>query len=142
MPDSYTVVIPGEPCAKGRPRFSKKTGHAYTPQKTVSWEGRAQAVMMAAVKGGKPLEGPLALKILAVFTCPKTDHRKREPRKRRWHTKNKDLDNIIKAVADAGNGVLWLDDRQVCHVIANKWIGAQGEAPRVEFTVLQLNERP
>ena len=31
------LTIPGEPCAKQRPRTTKQ-GHTYTPQKTVNYE--------------------------------------------------------------------------------------------------------
>ena len=31
-----------------------------------------------------------------------------------------DLDNMIKAVLDAGNGVLWADDRQITDIVASK----------------------
>ena len=36
----FRLVITGQPVAKGRIRFARKTGHAYTPEKTVAYEPR------------------------------------------------------------------------------------------------------
>jgi Holliday junction resolvase RusA-like endonuclease len=91
----------------------------------------------------QPLEGALAVSILAVFFCPASDYRKRHPQPRRWHTKaTGDTDNIAKAVLDAGNSTLWLDDRQVAVLHVAKMIAAQGEPPFVEIEVRQLEEEP
>lgn len=45
-----------------------------------------------------------------------------------------DLDNYIKAVMDAGNGILWADDSQVCELHSIKAYGS----PRIEVTVMEL----
>lgn len=34
--------VPGKPLGKGRPRFSRASGRAFTPAKTVSYEGKAR----------------------------------------------------------------------------------------------------
>jgi Holliday junction resolvase RusA-like endonuclease len=31
-----------------------------------------------------------------------------------WNIKRPDGDNLFKAIADAGNGILWEDDSQIC----------------------------
>ena len=73
--------------------------------------------------------------MVAVFPCPKGDERKGSPRPRRRYVSGRnDWDNIGKAVSDAGNSVLWLDDGQVWRGSVERWIGAQGEAPHVEVT--------
>lgn len=148
------IRVPGEPRPHARPRFVRKTGHARTADKDLDWRGRAQVHMLEAVckaAGVDPedlnpfapvlgvLEEAVRVTVTAVFTCPKSDHRKRSPRPRRWHTKRGDTDNIAKAVLDAGNGVLWNDDAQVADLHVTKLIGAQGEAPFVEIEVSPLN---
>lgn len=85
--------------------------------------------------GGQALE----VHILAVFACPTSDHRKRDPVPRRPHTGARDLDNLTKALGDAGAGVLWDNDGQICRLVAEKWIGAQGELPYVEIRVRLFN---
>jgi Holliday junction resolvase RusA-like endonuclease len=118
------------------------------PTRSRSWKATAQAHALDAVQRATgvtappfPADAPLEVLVLALFPCPSGDHRKREPRPRRWHTKAQgDADNLAKAVLDAGNGVLWLDDRQVARLVVEKMIGAQGEAPRVELVVRPLRD--
>jgi Holliday junction resolvase RusA-like endonuclease len=91
----------------------------------------------------EPLEGPLSVSILAVFPCPKSEYLKRTPRPIRWHTKkNGDVDNIAKAVLDAGNSILWLDDSQVAMLHVGTVIAAQGDAPSVRVEVHTLDGDP
>ena len=44
-----------------------------------------------------------------------------------------DIDNLIKAVLDALNGVVWKDDDQIIHLVAYK--NYNKERPRVEIVV-------
>jgi Holliday junction resolvase RusA-like endonuclease len=46
-----------------------------------------------------------------------------------------DIDNLEKAVYDALNQIVYVDDRQICEVHARKIIVARGEEPRVEVTI-------
>lgn len=143
-------TVPGPPHAQGRARARIVPGKGdrkpfvsvYDPPESRSWKGTAQVHMAEAMKCGDgdairpPMMGPVYVSILAIFECPMGEHRKREPMRRRPHGKaGADCDNIAKAVMDAGNGVLWIDDRQVCRLTVEKIIGAQGEAPRVEVEV-------
>lgn len=82
----------------------------------------------------------LAMSITAVFSCPKSDHKKRSPVPRRPHTAPKDMDNLIKPIGDAGQGVLWDNDGQICQYYEpfDKWIAAQGEAPYIEIRVIPV----
>lgn len=43
-------------------------------------------------------------------------------------------------VKDAAKGVLWLDDCQVCAATVEKFIAAQGEAPRILIEVEAIGE--
>lgn len=132
------VTIPGKPVAQGRPRFvSKPFPRAIDPDRSKDWKGRAQVLMSAAVETGPPFPRgtPLRLEVVAVFQCPSSDARKRVPRGRRPHAKRPDGDNLLKAVKDAGSGVLWHDDAQITDARVVKVIGAQDEAPRVVLIV-------
>ena len=142
---SVTLLLPGEPHAQGRPRTAVIGGHAriYDPATSRRWKADAQAAMRIqlaeqGVRVPVVAEGPVRLEVRCVFSCPKSDYRKREPRSRRWHTKRPDLDNVVKAVKDAAKAVLWLDDSQVVELHASKIIGAQGEAPSIELSVSSL----
>lgn len=144
---SARLILPGEPHAQGRPRTAVLGGHAriYDPAESRRWKADAQHAMRLQLRElGLPTPlvptGPVSLAVLAVFTCPKTDHRKREPRPRRWHTKKPDADNVVKALKDAARGVLYLDDSQVVEVHVLKIIGAQGEAPRITVLVTAVED--
>ena len=148
MITSLRITLPGEPHAQGRPRAFKTPGgfiRLYDPASSRNWKATAQEHFITAMReAGEagPLLGPVEVTIRAVFTCPKTDYRKNNPRGQRPHAKRPDAENVAKAVLDAGTGVLYADDAQVCELKIEKVIGAQGEAPRVEVTVWSLEPEP
>lgn len=147
------TVIAGEPCSQGRPRFARRGQHvvAYDPAKSRSWKALARFFFCNAMQdhgraigipsGAPCLVGPVEVHILAVFTCPKSAHRKM-PVPRRPHGKRPDAENVAKATLDAATGVLWFDDAQVARLTVEKVIGAQLEAPYVEVTVRPLQGEP
>ena len=57
------IVLAGVPVGKGRPRFVKSTGRAFTPEKTVRFEDRLSIVAQEAMAGRAPLDGPLAVEV-------------------------------------------------------------------------------
>lgn len=75
--------------------------------------------MIAQVQGVQPISGPVAV-FLDVY----------RPRKRG------DLDNLLKAVLDALNGVAYGDDEQVTRIEANRYDDKR--APRVEVHVVPM----
>lgn len=108
----------GKPQAKGRPRHTR--GHTYTSDRTRG----AEDILRAEMRRGcsTPLEGPLKLEVFFRFHRPKSwpaarrDVEGEEP----WYKGKPDLDNLLKLVMDAANGILWHDDAQVVKVIADK----------------------
>ena len=140
---TLTINLPMEPRGQGRHRtFKLPNGmiRQYDDPASRDWKATAQQHMSDAMRGASPLQGPLALQVVAVFTCPRSHWRKRAPLPRRRHVQTPDADNIAKIVKDAGTGVLWIDDCQVCDLHVVKWIGAQGEAPSVTVSVSELAE--
>ena len=127
-PEPQRVVIiwaPGVPVAKGRPRLGR-TGHPYTPEKTkvaqdaLSWEMRRQC------QG--PLAGPLVVSLGFAFRAPGRLGRKaRESLEEQeaFRAGRPDLDNLVKLVLDAANGILWRDDAQVVRIEATKHYGEE-----------------
>jgi len=91
--------IPIIPRTKGRPRFAK-SGRIYTPHETRVHESDLRMLMRLHYRG-KPFEGPVRL-VVQVFVAPET----RE-------TKHGDIDNYLKTIMDAGNKILWKDDKQI-----------------------------
>ena len=85
-------------------------------------------------------EGPLGLEIFAYFPCPKSKWRVKNPRKEEHHSKRPDADNIAKSVKDGLSGVLYHDDGQISELIIRKRIAAQGDGPRIEVELYNLEE--
>ena len=110
---SWTFVVPLTPVAKGRPIAVRRGAHigVITPTKTREWEATV-AQYAAAAMPGTPLEGPLAVDILAVMPRPQSMLGKKWPDGLFWAPKRPDGDNIRKAVLD-GMQARWRDDGQV-----------------------------
>lgn len=109
------IVLAGAPMGKERVRFSRATGAAFTPERTVNFEGR-MALAAQAVMGNRPLlEGPLRVDVIALMPIA-------ESKPRQWKadalagrirpTKKPDYDNFAK-ILDALNLIVWADDAQI-----------------------------
>lgn len=117
---TVTFTIPGQPQAKGRARIVKIAGFARmaTPAKTLAYEGLiatlAQQAMIAA-GSAEPLLGPCCIEIDAAYTAPASWSKKRTERVLSGlerPTTKPDADNVLKAVCDGINGIVWRDDVQ------------------------------
>jgi Holliday junction resolvase RusA-like endonuclease len=53
-------------------------------------------------------------------------------------TKKPDMDNVVKAICDALNAIVWVDDVQVTDLLARKRFG---DNPHVEARITPLNKR-
>jgi len=137
--DDVFIDIPGEPVAQGRPRgfHNKVTGRTVfvDPSKSRSWKGAAQMHMRQQWGNRGLLDGPVFVEVLAIFTCPVSQHRKTHPREVEWKPGRPDAENVVKAVLDAATGIVWVDDSQVVRLTVTKIRGAQGEAPGVRMVV-------
>lgn len=130
--------LPGAPKGKGRPRFVRATGRTYSPADTVSYENAIKFAAHQAM-GARPLiDKAVELRVTAVFPIPASWP------KRKWAdavagvispTVKPDCDNVIKSVADALNGVVWHDDKQI--VRATIW-KKYGEKPELLIYVDEL----
>lgn len=139
------ATIPGEPVAQGRGRAFYRPGlgvRVFDPAKSRAWKGVAQVHYQEALKAASlaapAFVGPVEVHVLAVFTCPRSQYRKRDPVPRRPKATKPDASNILKAVEDAANGLLFVDDSQIARVTVERYVGAQEEAPFVRVTVRAL----
>ena len=134
---SLSFVVPGVPRGKGRPRFSRATGHAYTPETTRSYESMVRGFAMDAMKLAgieRPIEGPVMVTIAAWFPIPKS-FSKRERVAAETFAKRPgrpDIDQVQKSALDGMNGVVFVDDGQVAYIRASKCYGA---VPRLQIDV-------
>lgn len=115
MNDTIRIELSGEPKGKGRPRFVRSTGHAFTPAKTRSYESHLRLAAQDAMGNRTPLEGPLCVYVYADMPIPKSWSKARRAKaelKLERPTKKPDADNLLK-VLDALNEVVWKDDAQI-----------------------------
>lgn len=121
-----TFTIPGEPVAKGRPRATTVGGHArmYTPAKTAAYEQLVAVYASAAMKNAPLLEHPVRLHLGIYCKVPGSWSKKRRADALAGierPAKAPDIDNIVKALADGMNGVVWIDDAQIVELTCSKW---------------------
>lgn len=130
------LSIPGKPKAKGRPYV---TGHhTFTPKDTVLYENYIKTLWMNSHEPCSNYTGPLALRVVAYMDIPKSASKKKRTEMELGNIKpttRPDLDNIIKVVKDALNGIAWHDDSQVVELTGYK---AYSTAPRVDVWVFYL----
>lgn len=134
----YTFTVYGKPIPKGRPRFNRLTGIAYTPRETHVYETEVQAYFLQKYRHMQPLDGALAVTIDAYFEPPKsTSKRVREQMLSGVirYSKKPDADNIIKSICDALNGIAYVDDGQVVCVSCRK---LYSDKARCEITIKEL----
>ena len=113
------------PVAKGRARYARRGNFVstYTPKKTKDYETviREQAVLFMGEE--KTLETPVSVSIEFSMPMPKSTAKKLLEAHLNGsirHTKKPDLDNLAKAVLDAMNGVVFLDDSQIVKLTLSK----------------------
>ena len=141
------MVLDGTPEGKGRARFrafTTKSGHAiasaYTPANTKKFEGRLRKAALDAMNGRPPLEGALAVRVVATFPVP-VSYSKRKQHEAMTGilrpAKKPDADNILK-VLDACNEVVFRDDAQIVDAQITKVYGAR---PSLRIEVFPVTPR-
>lgn len=116
-----------------------RAGHAYTPERTVNYEGRLALAAQHTMAGRPPLEGPLVVDIAAYMPVAVS-----KPKRYRVAAlsgeirpiKKPDYDNFAK-ICDALNLIVWVDDAQVVDGRIRKFYSDQ---PRMEIRVRPLEE--
>jgi Holliday junction resolvase RusA-like endonuclease len=135
------IELLGEPKGKGRPRFARRTGHAYTPQETASYEACLRHEAALAMAGRAPLEGPLLVQVAAHFEIPASWSAKKRAAALAGEirpTKRPDWENVAKML-DALNEVVWRDDAQVVSGLIEKHYSDRPRL-RVEVAVLAAQQ--
>ena len=136
---SVTFIVPGEPQGKGRARFGR--GHTYTPEKTVAYEGLIAWAAKQAMGAREPISGPVKLSFRAVMSIPISATKKRRQAMLDGlvlPTKTPDLDNLLKALGDGMNKIVFRDDAQIVG-LGECW-QVYGTTPGLTVTVERVTE--
>ena len=123
-----SFTIPGEPFGKGRPRATTRAGHAalYTPKKTVTYESLIAHAAQQAMAGAAPVEFACQVQMIITVSVPASWSKKKQAAAligKVLPTKKPDTDNVVKAVFDGINGVVWRDDVQAVDLFVRKRYG-------------------
>lgn len=135
-----TFTVPGAPVAKGRARFAKQGGfvRAYTPAKTAAYEGLVALAAAEAMAGADPMQGPMRLGVTILLPIPASWSKRKQAMAVEGlvaATKKPDADNVLKAIKDGMNGVVYVDDSQAVEINVVKRYAA---TPKVVVVAQEL----
>ena len=130
-------TVPGEPQGKARPRFTRD-GRTYTPKKTVEYENSIRNAYLKECEGIS--FGTAAVKVIIVmyYKIPKSTSKKKHEMMISGEirpTVKVDLDNCMKVVCDALNGIAYKDDAQIVSARLSKYYS---DCPRIEVTIREV----
>ena len=134
-------LIPGQPVAKGRPKFARRGNFTttYTPEKTVNYETLVKLSAAEVMAGNAPMVGPLHLRLVINLQIPQSWSKKRQAMAEAGQiaaTKKPDADNVLKAVKDGMNAIVYCDDAQVVELAITKRYSI---TPGVHVVVTQID---
>lgn len=127
------IFVDIEPSPAARPRTNFKTGAIYNTPKYRDYLRTLAIEFRRVMKTEKPLDGPLWLDIIFCMPLPKKQVRD-------YPTCKPDLSNLIKAVEDAGNKILWNDDSQIVELSARKIYDSKTDRGGIYLNVYKLPE--
>lgn len=136
---SISFVVDGEVRPKERPRFTR-SGVIFTPKRTLDYENKVKSAYLSECPSGMAFpECPVELRLDVFVGVPKSYSAKKKERMIEFEfpTKKPDVDNMLKAIADALNGVAYTDDKQVVLVIVRKFWSLE---PRAEITLREVKK--
>lgn len=138
MPNPIVIELPGVPVGKGRPKFVKATGIAFTPAKTRSYESHLRLAAQEAMGARPPIDGPISIMMAALLPVPKSWTQKKRAAALLGivrPTSKPDADNYLK-LSDALNEIVFRDDSQVVEATVRK---AYSDRPLLRIEIRELN---
>lgn len=141
------LTIYGEPVPQGRPRFAKVGSgvHAYDPNRSKTYKQLVRfwaTQQLKKIEDFKPYEGALCVDITFHLGIPVSWSKKKRTQavngEIRPVARNGDIDNLIKAILDSCNGLIWADDCIITDISARKRY--TGDLARVEIKVTEVTK--
>lgn len=113
--------IPGKFVAWQRAGIS--SGRIYTQKKTRDWQKIVAYHARKAMSGFPPLIGPVAMSCHFYYQIPESWAAKKKQQAIEleiYPTGRPDLSNLVKSIEDACNGIVYIDDAQICRLEVTK----------------------
>lgn len=98
-----------------RGKYTNRRAQAYLAHKNfLKWHFNAQ-------HEGEPIDTPVVAEVIFYMPIPKSwSNVKKSRAMGAGHISKPDIDNLVKTVFDAANGIIWSDDNRVISVTARK----------------------
>ena len=131
-----SFTVPGIPAPKGSMRAIRtrkgKVAMKHDNARTEPWSLAVSWRAKQAMGPRPPIAGPVMLRVHFDMPRPKTV-------KREHPTAKPDVDKLLRAVLDAGTGILWRDDAQVVSVMGRKRYADDVNGPHAHVIVMALD---
>ena len=123
------IVIYGEPVPQGRPKLARIGNHvhAYDPEKSKTYKQLVRFWVtqhLKKIEGFKPYENALCVDLTFYLGIPTSWSKQKRIQASQGQirpiVRNGDIDNMVKAILDANNGLLWVDDAIITDLSARK----------------------
>jgi Holliday junction resolvase RusA-like endonuclease len=138
------IVVPGEPIAQGRPKFSTKNGvfRTYDPPDSMDYKETVAVCARLSMARKQMLEGALALSVKVYRSVPTSWSEKRKQMAYAGQLRpvtKPDTDNYVKGALDALEGIVFKNDSQVVEYRQpfGKWYS---EKPRLEIELKEIGD--
>lgn len=132
----FFCVIKHKPVAMGRPRFSRYTGRAYTPDKTRKALAEIAHNVAQAMEAQqcRQIDKTTPIHVDLVFVHPRPKSHKKTT-ERSPKTTKPDIDRLVNTYFDGMTKGGLLDDNHITSLKAEDLYGATGEEPHVIINV-------
>lgn len=129
---SLKIEIPGRPVAWQRVGVCGRRFFDRQAKERLAY----QLQLKQACRNG-PTTAPIALMCVFSFQMPKSwSKAKRTAMLGKPHESRPDLDNLVKFVSDAANGILWADDCQLSRFASVEKVWGNEDKTIINFEVL------
>lgn len=139
MSSPIIIRLSGEPKGKGRPRFSRGTGMAFTPAATRKYEAALRFAAQEAMGDAQPLTEALTVTVTAALPIATSWSKVKQQRARDGlirPTKRPDVDNFAKTL-DGLNEVVFRDDSQIVELTVRK---VYSDKPELRIEVMPIGD--
>ena len=132
-------IIPGEPIAQGRARFSARNGfvRAYDPRKSSDYKAYVASIARNTYKL-EPIDSAVELTLNFYMPIPKSFSKAKRTAALAGNIRpavKPDIDNLAKATMDAISGICFTDDKLIVSCKLDKYYSAE---PRTEVKVWEV----